>query len=109
MRSCFLANDLLDVADWMGWLGRALLDLMQIYCPRREAKSGIKGKYVPSTNFSSIEVVYVDESGVPGYGVSLRDVPTMILLNTETWDGRMWIELRRSRASSSLSDSSLSV
>lgn len=50
---------------------------MTIYCPKREAKSGVKGKYIPATNFSSIEVVYVDESGVPGYGVSVHHVPIL--------------------------------
>lgn len=48
---------------------RALLDLVMPFF--EPIVSNSKTKYTAPPSFTSLEVVYVDESGLPGFGVSI--------------------------------------
>ena len=47
-----------------------MLDLMQQYWPKENHPSQTNARFKPPQAFESLEVVYIDESGVPGFGVS---------------------------------------
>lgn len=50
-------------------MARALLNLIRTSFPVVHAKQN--ARFTPPPTFQKFEVVYVDESGVPGYGVRL--------------------------------------
>lgn len=67
-RCVFRVVDWKEGADVGGY--SALLELMKPYFPAIElAASSSNPRYTPPPTFAGIEVVFVDESGVPGFDV----------------------------------------
>lgn len=80
---------------------RVLLKLMKPFLPDSTPTAA---KYIPLP-FSKIEVVYVDESGVPGYGVSLLASSLCAAVLTDLYFSRELIEQQKSKKSSNQLDS----
>jgi hypothetical protein len=58
-----------------GSSGRALLDLVEQFFPTADAPSQRNARFKPPATFASLEVVFIDESGVAGHGVRPFPLP----------------------------------